>query len=334
MKSKCKVRRKIDKLKLKLLLQRKWNRDCRYLPLTLAHRELYDNIHRKYWKKFGEFPNLVDCCGLNDRIQWLQLFAQEREIIRCADKISVRDYVREKIGDQYLVKLYQTHNHFGQIDFDALPNAFVIKTNHDAGTVFLVRNKAQIDKKVLETRIEAALSKPFGWMKGEWVYSYIPPKVLVEELINPQDQKPPADYKFYCSEGKVKFITYIYDRGFEIKGQNIDPAGNDLKIQLQPRFKLGNNFKKPMQWDKMIQIAEQLSQRFKFVRVDLFYTGEYIYVGELTFSPVAGYCKGEWQKILGQLLDFDRTTYKPFLLPELEAECSRFSLYPLAVKKK
>ncbi len=209
MKSKYKVRRRLGLLKLKLLLQRKWNRDCRYLPLTPAHRELYDNIHRKYWKKFGEFPNLVDCRGLNDRIQWLQLFAQDREIIRCADKISVRDYVREKIGDQYLVKLYQTHNHFGQIDFDALPNAFVIKTNHDAGTVFLVRNKAQIDKKVLKTRIEAALSKPFGWMKGEWVYSYIPPKVLVEELINPQDQKPPADYKFYCSEGKVKFITYM-----------------------------------------------------------------------------------------------------------------------------
>ena len=328
MKSKCKLWRKLGKLQLKLLLQRKWTRDCRYLPLTIAHRELYDIIHRRYRKMFGRFPNLVDCQDLNDRTQWLKLFDQDRQIIRCANKITVRDYIREKVGDQYLVKLYQVHNHFDQIDFDALPNAFVIKTNHDSGTVFLVRDKAQMDKHNLELQIETALRNPHSWKGGEWSYSYMPPQVLVEELINPRDHTPPPDYKFYCSEGKAKFCHFVFDRGCETKEQVIDLAGSDLNVRLNLCFKLGTNFKKPKQWDEMIQVAEQLSQQFKFVRVDLFWTKERIYVGELTFWPHAGHCRGNGQKILGPLIDFDRTTDRPFLLPELEAECSRFSLYP------
>ena len=158
-----KIKKKLGKMKLNFILQRKWNHDCRYLPLTAAHWELYDIIHRRYRKKFGRFPNLVDCQDQNERVQWLKLFDQDREIVRCANKITVRDYVRERIGDQYLVKLYQVHDHFDQIDFDALPKAFVIKTNHDSGTVFLVRDKTQMDKQSLELQIEAALRKPVSY---------------------------------------------------------------------------------------------------------------------------------------------------------------------------
>ncbi len=334
MKSKCKVRRKLGKLQLKLLLQRKWNHDCRYLPLTVAHKELYDNIHRKYWKRLRKFPNLINCQDLNDRIQWLKLFDQDREIVRCTNKITARNYVQEQVGDQYLVKLYQVHNHFDQIDFDALPKAFVIKANHDSGTVFLVRDKAQLDKPGLKLQIEAALRKPWGWESGQWGYSYISPQVLVEEMINPQDHEPPADYKFHCSEGEVKFMSYICSHGGEREGQVLDLDGNDLKIKISSSFKFGSSFKKPQQWKKMIDVAERLSKNFKYVRVDLFCTGNHIYVGELTFWPMAGYSKEEGQKILGPLIDFDRTTYKPLLLPELEAECSRFSLYPFIKRKK
>ena len=334
MKSKNRILRKINKRKLNFILQHKWNHDCRYLPLTVAHRELYDNIHRRYRKIFGKFPNLVNCQDLNDRIQWLKLFDQDREIVRCVNKITVRNYVQEEVGNQYLVELYQAHDHFDQIDFDALPNAFVIKTNHDSGTVFLVRDKAQLDKPGLKLQIEAALCKSWGWKAGEWGYSYIPPQVLVEEMINPQNHEPPADYKFHCSEGEVKFMSYICSHDGEREGQVLDPDGYDLKIRIASGWKLGTSFKKPQQWDKMIDIAERLSKNFKYVRVDLFCTGQHIYVGELTFWPMAGYSKEGGQKILGPLIDFDRTTYKPLLLPELEKECSRFSFYPSIKKKK
>lgn len=305
----------------KLVLQRKWQHDCSYLPLTDAHRDLYLTIHRLCWEKLGDFPNLVACRDFNDRIQWLKLFDQDRQMIHCSDKLLVRDYVHERLGDQYLVKLYQVHDHFEQIDFATLPDAFVIKANHDSGTVILVRDKKLLDQESAGARIDEALQKPYGLEKGEWAYKYVPPKVFVEEFINPEHAKPPPDYKFYCVEGKVKFCHYIYDRGFDTKEQTIGPDGNDLMTGLYPKFILGRDFVKPDNWDEMIRVAEELGRGFKCVRVDLFCTDAKIYAGEMTFWPMGGHYKGEGQKKLGQLLDFDRTTYKPFLLPELDAEC-------------
>lgn len=296
----------------------KWLTDKLFLPLTSEHYELYKIIHRYYWQQLHDFPNLINCRDFNDKIQWLKLFDQSYEIIRCSDKILVRDYVKEKVGEQYLVKLYQVHDHFSEIDFDRLPQSFVIKTNHDSGTVILVRDKAKLNYQATEAKVEASLQKSYGWENGEWAYSYIKPKVFVEEFIESENPKPPADYKFYCIEGTVKFVHYIYDRGIDPKEQTIDPEGNDLATELHPSFKLGTDFKKPIVWQQMITIAENLGNGFKCVRVDLYCSGDRIYVGEMTFWPMAGCYQGEGQKKLGKYLDFDRSTFKPFLLPQLK----------------
>jgi TupA-like ATPgrasp len=309
-------------------LRAKWMSDKRRLPLNYNHKELYDIIHRHCFCELGEFPNLVNCRDFNDKIQWLKLFDQDEQIVRCSDKILVRDYVRDRVGAGYLVKLFQVHGEFSQIDFENLPNSFVIKTNHDSGTVILVREKSKLDLVSSEKKIGTSLKRSYGWDKGEWAYSYVQPKVLVEEFIDPQTETPPPDYKFYCIDGKVKFCHYIYDRGFDTKEQTVDHEGNDLATELYPNFKLANGFTKPAVWDEMIGVAEKLGRGFKCVRVDLFCSGDKIYAGELTFWPMAGCYKGEGQKKLGKFLDFDRSTYKPFVISQLEVTRSRFSLYP------
>lgn len=311
------VSNRVQRGVLESKITRKWLQDKRCLPLTADHRELYNIIHRLCWRELGEFPNLINCRDFNDKIQWLKLFDQSEEIVRCSDKVLVRNYIRERVGEQHLINLYQVHNHFSQIDFDALPNAFVIKTNHDSGTVILVRDKSKLDRKAAEQQIEEALKQPYGWENGEWAYSFVTPKVLVEEFIEPENKMPPPDYKFYCVNGMVKFCHYIYDRGFDTKEQTIDPAGNDLATDLYPSFKLGTGFIKPSVWGEMIGVAERLGKGFKCVRVDLFCSNEHIYAGEMTFWPMAGHYKGEGQKTLGKYLDFDRETYKPFILSKL-----------------
>ena len=308
----------------------KWFQDSRHLPLTAAHRELYEIIHRHCWRELNDFPNLIDCRDFNDRIQWLKLFDQSPEIVRCSDKILVRDYVMKRVGDKYLVKLYQVHDHFSQIEFKILPKAFVIKANHDCGSVILVRDKSQLDHQTAEAHVERALRQPYGWLNGEWAYTYVQPRVLVEEFIAPENPKPPPDYKFYCIDGAVRFCHYLYDRGFDTKEQTVDCEGNDLNTPLYPSFKLGHDFQRPRLWEEMISVAERLGHGFKCVRIDLYCTDDRIYAGEMTFWPMAGCYKGEGQKKLGRFLDFDRSTYKPFLLQELERSCSRFSLYPNA----
>lgn len=288
------------------------------LPLTSDHRELYDVIHRFFWKKLNDFPDLVNCRDFNDRMQWLKLFDQSHEIVRCSNKITFRDYVKERLGEGYQVEAYQVCDHFSQIEFDSLPTAFVIKANHDSGTVKLVRDKSKLDKEKAREQVERALAATFGREMGEWAYAYIRPRVLVEEFIEPEATAPPSDYKFYCVEGKVRFMHFIYDRGNNTKELTVDLDGKVTGISMYESFELGREFSTPAQWQEMISVAEKLSRGFKFVRVDLYITNGRILVGEMTFWPMGGAYLGEGQRRLGQLLNFDRTTFKPLVIPELE----------------
>ena len=313
-----------------LRLNIKWRVDCRSLPLTPAHRELYDIIHRLCWLELHVFPNLVNCRDFNDRIQWLKLFDQDPVIIRCSDKIRVRDYVRERLGDGYVVDLYQVHDRFDDIDFEALPNAFVIKTNHDSGTVMLVRDKSTFDRYEVRGRIERTLKQAYGWNNGEWAYSYIPPKVFVEEMIGLDLDGAPPDYKFHCVNGEVAWLQYIFDRGRDTKECIVDGNGVATSEHFDQNMQHSEVFIKPKAWDKLLWCARELSRGYKYVRVDLFARDERIFVGELTFYPLMGCYKTDGQRRLGQLLNFDRTTYKQFLIPTLEKQQSRFDLYPEA----
>jgi hypothetical protein len=314
-------RQRLQSRIVKIKIRLKWLSDKRKLPLTSEHWEIYTICHRVFWRELHDFPNLVTPRDFNDRIQWLKLFDQTEAQIQCSDKILVRDYVREKIGDEYLVDLYQACESFDQIEFSSLPNSFVIKTNHDSGTVVLVRNKAELNWQSAKEKIEASLNRTFGWELGEWAYAFVKPKILIEQFIAPENSSPPPDYKFYVVDGLVKFMHFISDRGADTKEQTVSPNGVDLATSLYPSFQLSNSFQKPSCWAEMIQIAESLGKGFKCVRVDMLQQNGRVYVGEMTFWPMFGCYKGEGQKKLGALLDFDRTTFKPPIyqkLPRIE----------------
>lgn len=321
---------KINDLKIRQAIKSKWANDLMMLPLTPEHWELYFIIHKLCLRELGEFPDLINCRDFNDRIQWLKLFDQDPKMVVCSDKIKVRDYVRERVGDDYLNDIYQVHNHFDEIDFDALPNAFVIKTNHDSGTVLLVRDKSTFDRKAARERIDRSLKHVYGWQSGEWAYSYIKPQVLVEKFINPQLDKPPADYKFHCVNGEVAWLQYIFDRGQDTKECIVDVNGIATFEHFDQNMQHSEVFSRPIAWEKLLACARKLSNGFKYVRVDLFERDGQVSVGELTFYPLMGCYKTGGQRRLGQLLDFDRSTYKPFLIPTLEKQQSRFDLYPEA----
>ncbi len=292
-------------------IQKKWREDQKKLPLFPSHWELYQIIHKAYYSALSDFPNLVNCRDFNDRIQWLKLFDQDLEKVRCSDKLQVRDYISSKVGDSYLTKLLGMGEHFYEINFAELPEKFALKTNHDSGTVFLVENKSLLNLKELKHRVETSLTRPYGWEYGEWAYSFIKPKIFVEEYLESETTAPPPDYKFYVVEGKVKFMHYISERGKSTSEQTVDINGNDLGIPLYPSFRYTNTFTKPKEWEEMIWLAEKLGEKFKLVRVDLFAVAGKIYTGELTFWPMYGCYKGDGQKKLGQLLNFDRSNTLP-----------------------
>lgn len=289
----------------------KWRVDRLRLPLTSAHRGLYDKIHRLSLRELGEFPDIVRCRDFNDKIQWLKLFDQSADLVRCSDKILVKEYIRERVGDAYLPQLYQVKNRYAQVEFEALPKAFVIKTNHDSGTVILVQDKFKLDRQLAEFRIETALRRPYGSETGEWAYSWIRPKVFVEELLDPERKTRLADYKWHCVNGKVRWLQYFFDRDREPKETIVFPNRSVADFGLSHNMRHHPCFDPPCEWGEMIKVAEALSTGFKYVRVDMYLAVGKLYVGELTFYPWMGCYKGEGQRRLGQLLDFDRTSYKP-----------------------
>jgi hypothetical protein len=304
----------LTRIWLRRSLAKKWVRDRRELPLTDAHRELYQILHVKSWNELGYFPELIDCRDYNDKIQWLKLFDQSPEIVQCSDKIAVRDFVRARVGASHLVEVYQTASRFSDVDFGALPDAFVLKTNHDSGSVVLVREKGAFNRRAAKEQFEKALGRTYGWRKGEWSYSLVPPQVLVEAYIDPGSGGAPPDFKFHCVNGKVRWLQYIYDRGVDTKEVIVSAAGEVTSIHLDRMMSHSESFERPAQWNDLLRVAEALAEGFKYVRVDLYLDRDHIYFGELTFFPRSGCYGGVGQRQLGPLLDFDRSTFEPPLL--------------------
>ena len=312
---------------LSVIISIKWLYDRLTLPLIKDHLELYRIIHRLCWEELGKFPDLINCRDYNDKIQWLKLFDQSRETVICSDKIKSREFIDKRVGNKYLPSVYQVHDHYCQIDFSTLPKIFVIKTNHDSGGVFPVQDKHQIDHEQLGAAVERALSTAYGWESGEWAYSYVCPKVFVEEFLAGDEGHSPPDYKFHCSDGKVLWLQFIRDRATEVKEVIVLPEGQVTSIHFDRNMSHDEKFTLPTNWEEMKRVAGDLSRGFKYVRVDLYLSRGHIYVGELTFFPLKGCYRGEGQRVLGRLVDFERDTVKPFLLPSLESECSRRNIY-------
>jgi hypothetical protein len=303
---------------LEARIRDKWRRDRRRLPLTRDHLDLYLNIHRSYWGALRRLPRLDPPRTRNEAIQWSKLFDQRPEHVTCCDKLKVRDLIRERVGPEFVVPLYQVRDHFREIDFDDLPRPIVIKPNHDSGTVLLVRDKDAFDRAAAERYIEAALARPFGWQSGEWAYSYVRPKVLVEEYLEPDAPSPPPDYKFHCDGGRVLWCGYHYDRGRAMRLQQVDRDGAPIvRARLDGNWTPGADFVKPARWREMIDVAEALATGFRMLRVDLYCTGDRILVGELTLWPSSGLSDGEAFNIPGNFGDIDFSDVQPLLHPRL-----------------
>lgn len=296
------------RLALALRIHAKWWSDRLSLPLRAAHWEVYANLHRHSIKSLGRFPNLVNCADYNDKIQWLKLFDQRADTIRCTDKLAVRKYIGQSVGDRYNVPLYQVAEKFSGLNIDALPSRFVMKVNHDSGTAMLVPDKIAVDWEKEQCRVDRALDFAYGWDRGEWAYSFVEPKILVEEFLG--DSGRPSDFKWHCVDGKVRWLQLIAERGAEDTETIVFPDGTIAPFSFSHVLKHHPHFARPREWDEMVSVAERLARGFKYVRVDMYLVAGRVHVGEMTFFPKSGMFKGEGQKILGGLLDFSRTTYQ------------------------
>lgn len=261
-----------------------------------------NQIRIKYLFNFGKLPDLNNPTTFNEKLQWLKLYNRNPLYTVMVDKFQVRKYISDKIGDDYLIPLLGSWEKPEEIDFESLPSKFVLKCNHNSGTGMLIcsdKNKINIEK--VKDELQKGINEDYYIYSREWPYKNVPRKIICEEYLGDN----PNDYKFFCFNGKVEYILVCSDRFDSIKETFFDRNWNVAPFK-RPNIEIDDKIKKPINFNKMIELSEFLSEDIPFLRVDFYEVDNKIYFGELTFYPASGFSPFEpndWDYKLGELIE-------------------------------
>lgn len=250
-------------------------------------------IRLQYRIKLGRKLNLENPKRFTEKIQWYKIHYRNPIMNKCVDKYEVREYIKSKGLENILNELYGVYDKAEGIDFESLPQKFVVKTTSGSGgqNVFICENKDQLNKKELISKLKYWLKlnpkKSFG---REWAYENTNNRIIVEKYLEGNDEGLSGinDFKFFCYNGKVEYVVFDGDRYIKHKRNFYDKDWNYIDIETDCD-KLGNSIKKPEKFEEMKKVAEKLSEDFPYVRVDLYCINKKIYFGEMTFYPWTGY---------------------------------------------
>ena len=263
------------------------------LAKKLAMNHMSDEKYISYYfkAKMGYRLNLENPKTFSEKLQWLKLYDRKPEYTQMVDKYGAKRYVAERIGEEHIIPTLGVWDSFDEIDFDKLPERFVLKCTHDSGGLVVCTDKKALDKNGARKKINRSLKTDFYRCAREWPYKNVKPRIIAEEYLEDGSGKGLMDYKFYCFGGEPKFL-YI-SKGLDdhstasISFVNLDWTFAPYeRVDYKPFDKLPP---KPEQLNEMIEICRKLSAGHSFLRVDLYQICGKIYFSELTFYPAGGF---------------------------------------------
>ena len=242
----------------------------------------------------------------NEKLQWLKIHDRRPEYTQMVDKYEAKKYVSSVIGEEFIIPTLGIYNSVEDINFDALPDQFVLKCTHDSGGIVICKDKNKFDKKEAVKKLTKGLKQNFYYRYREWPYKNVRPRIIAEKYMEDESGWQLKDYKIFCFNGEPGFVEVDYDRYvghklnvYDLNWQFIDfymTSPNDVNVKIE----------KPQQLDLMLNKARQLSKGIPFVRVDFYSINDKIYFGELTFHPGSGlidFHPREYDKIVGEKLE-------------------------------
>ena len=244
----------------------------------------------KYKACMGKKLNLKNPQTYNEKLQWLKLYDRKDIYTTMVDKYDAKKYVADIIGEEYIIPTLGVWDKFDDIDFDTLPNQFVLKCTHDSGGLVIVKDKAKLNKVQAKKKIEKSLKTNYYLVGREWPYKNVQPKIIAERYMEDTETQELRDYKFFCFNGEVKALFVATDRGNmneETKFDFYDENFNHLPF-LNGHPNATKEIKKPINFDKMKGLASKLSNGIPQIRVDFYEIDGEIYFGELTFFHHSG----------------------------------------------
>ncbi len=284
------------------------NRELRLKIINLL-RFIPDKPYLKlvYWIKTGKKLNLKNPQTFCDKLNWLKIHDRRPEYTRMADKLAVREYIKDVLGEDICIPLLGAWEHYDDIDFDALPDQFVLKCNHDSGSVKIIKDKAAMDHEALRKFFEGRLALNAFVLGREFPYRDIKPRIFAETYMISQGDVDIRDYKFLCFDGSPKLMYIITDRsnGGQKDFYDMDFSHVDITA-VYPQAT--HTPTRPGSFETMKAFAAKLSQDFPFIRIDFFEINGTLHFGEFTFYDDGGFWPKqpeEWEYRMGSWIDLD-----------------------------
>lgn len=267
-----------------------------------------------YLAKLKKVLHFKNPKSFNEKLQWLKLYDRKKIYTTMVDKYEAKQYVAERIGEDYIIPTLGVWERVEDIDFDALPEKFVLKCTHDSGGLIVCRDKSKLDLEKTKRILAKSLRNDFYLEAREWPYKNVKRRIIAETYMEDAQQKSGlVDYKFYCFGGEPRFL-YI-SKGLEdhatasISFLNLDWSFAPFQRSDYKGFEALPE--KPAGYGTMLELAKQLSKGTSFLRVDLYEIGGNIYFSELTFTPCGGtmtFAPPEWDDEIGQWLTLPKKT--------------------------
>lgn len=273
-----------------------------------ASRILPDKVYilLEYKKHMGYFPNLNNPKSFNEKLQWLKLNDHKPEYVNMVDKYAVKKYVERIIGKEFIIPTIGVWNRFDDINFEDLPNQFVLKCTHDSGGLVICRDKESFNIKAAREKINKCLNNNYYYSGREWPYKNVKPRIIAEKLLinSTSANSSLTDYKIHCFNGRPCLILVCKNRFTQLTEDFYDFDWKMLHIS-RPNVKHGIKEKKPAQLRKMKDLASKLSVGIPFSRIDFYIVNGQIYFGEITLYPASGwtqFCPKKTDVELGALI--------------------------------
>lgn len=287
--------------------------DPRYLVLGLMQHGWFNRLPDRLFLRIryrlmtGRRLDLNHPALFSEKLQWLKLHDRNPLYPSLVDKVRVRDYIQETIGAEYLIPLLGKWRSAAEIDFDSLPEQFVLKCSHDSGSVVICKNRERFDRERACKKLDKALRRNTYWYGREWPYQDVGRCIIAEQYLTDASSGELRDYKFYCFHGEPKIVLVASGRNggddaitfdfFDMRFQHLDIRKTHPNAATMPE--------NPQRFETMKDLARVLSEPFPFVRVDFYAVDGKVYFGELTFYPASGFSLFEpesWEETLGAWL--------------------------------
>ena len=241
----------------------------------------------------------------NEKLQWLKLYDHNPLYTTLVDKLRVKDWVAEKIGAQYVIPTLAVYNSVDEIDLDKLPEQFVLKCNHDSGSVFVCKDKSTFNLIEVKNKLGEALKRNFYYEAREWPYKNVKPCIFAEAYMQ-EDNGDLLDYKVFNFNGEPKLIQVDFDRFKEHKRNLYDIAWNIIEAKINFPNNTKKKIDRPCKLDDLLNLSRVLSRGLIHVRTDFYLINNQVYFGEMTFYHGAGYERivpDTFHEYMGELIE-------------------------------